>query len=294
MDLSTRAPRRAFAARSSPSIRSPVTFPAPAAYRSKRNLDARQPVRRDRRVAPPVRRRLPTRQNSGLLLRFRRHRVPQHPRDAPRGLPEPRCTRVRSASGSRIRSVASNDDPSAVALERRSAVLGRFGDIYHAPDGAAEVQRVFVDPQHLTERLPAARPRSRSANWASAPGSTSQSSRSATWNALRPTRAAAFHQRRKTSDRPARLRRTVAAAQRARCRSTTNYRACYPPSLPGWHRRHLAGGRITLSVFFGDGAAGFSDIVGRQRVADRCLVARWFCARPESADSGATTVAQHR
>src|SRR5262249_20047672 len=39
----------------------------------------------------------------------------------------------------------------------------------------------------------------------------------------------------------------------------------YPPLLGGWHRRHLAGGRVTLSLFFGDAAAGLSDIVDRQR-----------------------------
>ncbi|MDA1073666.1 MAG: tRNA (5-methylaminomethyl-2-thiouridine)(34)-methyltransferase MnmD, partial [Proteobacteria bacterium] len=42
----------------------------------------------------------------------------------------------------------------------------------------------------------------------------------------------------------------------------------YPPLIPGWHRRTLAGGRITCSLFWGDVLAGLDDLSGRltQRV----------------------------
>lgn len=39
----------------------------------------------------------------------------------------------------------------------------------------------------------------------------------------------------------------------------------YPPLLPGWHRRSLAGGLITLSVFWGDASDGITQLVHEQR-----------------------------
>lgn len=38
----------------------------------------------------------------------------------------------------------------------------------------------------------------------------------------------------------------------------------YPPFTHGWHRRHLAGGRITLSLFWGDVDAALADLSARQ------------------------------
>lgn len=37
----------------------------------------------------------------------------------------------------------------------------------------------------------------------------------------------------------------------------------YPPLLPGWHRRSLGGGRIRLSIYFGDVTEGLADLGGR-------------------------------
>lgn len=37
----------------------------------------------------------------------------------------------------------------------------------------------------------------------------------------------------------------------------------YPPLLPGWHRRRLYDGRITLSLFFGSASAGLSDLLAQ-------------------------------
>ena len=39
----------------------------------------------------------------------------------------------------------------------------------------------------------------------------------------------------------------------------------YPPLISGWHRLHLCGGRVRLSVFFGDALGGLHDITGRQQ-----------------------------
>lgn len=40
----------------------------------------------------------------------------------------------------------------------------------------------------------------------------------------------------------------------------------YPPPVPGWHRRELANGRVTLSLYWGDAAEGLADIEGRFRL----------------------------
>ncbi len=41
--------------------------------------------------------------------------------------------------------------------------------------------------------------------------------------------------------------------------------AAYPPRIRGWHRRYLAGGRISLSLWWGDAESGLADMSGRQR-----------------------------
>jgi tRNA 5-methylaminomethyl-2-thiouridine biosynthesis bifunctional protein len=41
--------------------------------------------------------------------------------------------------------------------------------------------------------------------------------------------------------------------------------ARYPPLIPGWHRRCLAAGRITLSLYWGDAAAGLAEITATQK-----------------------------
>ena len=141
----------------------------------------------------------------------------------------------------------------------------QFGDIYHAPDGVAEVQRVFVEPQHLIERLTACR-------------GTFTVGELGFGTALNFAVIAQRHLECSTPD--ARLhfisvekhpihQRDFAELAVRRRRTLPIYdelSRVYPPALAGWHRRHLAGGRITLSVFFGDGAAGLADIVDRQRL----------------------------
>ncbi|HTK98359.1 MAG TPA: tRNA (5-methylaminomethyl-2-thiouridine)(34)-methyltransferase MnmD [Pseudomonadales bacterium] len=141
----------------------------------------------------------------------------------------------------------------------------QFGDIYHAPDGIAEVERVFVEPQHLDERF-------------------ERDARAFTVGEVGFGTALNFavvaHRFLERAPAPARLHfvtvekhpvapHEFAALAQRRARRLPIYAELarvYPPLLAGWHRRHLAGGRIMLSVFFGDGIAGFDDIVDRQRL----------------------------
>lgn len=144
-------------------------------------------------------------------------------------------------------------------------VSRQFGDIYHAPDGAAEVERVFIAPQHLAARFNAARGVftvgelgfGSALNFAvvgqrfldHAPAGARLHFISVEKHPLRPDDFA-----------------RAAANRRTQLPLYGDLLRHYPPLLAGWHRRHLAGGRICLSVFFGDAQTGLDDIVGRQHV----------------------------
>ena len=155
--------------------------------------------------------------------------------------------------------------PARLRWEGDQPFSKQFGDIYHAPDGAAEVQRVFIDPQHLTERLTSCR-------------GTFTIGELGFGTALN---FAVIAQRHLEHSAPhVRLHfisvekhpidhRDFTELARRRGRAWPIYAELarvYPPAIAGWHRRHLAGGRITLSLFFGNGAAGFGDILDRQRM----------------------------
>ena len=141
----------------------------------------------------------------------------------------------------------------------------QFGDIYHAPDGIAEVERVFVEPQRLDARF-------ESGPHVFTVGEVGFGT------ALNfAVVAQRFLER---APAPARLHfvtvekhpvaphefATLAHRRAQRLPIYAELAGAYPPLLAGWHRRHLAAGRIMLSVFFGDGITGFGDIVGRQRL----------------------------
>jgi tRNA 5-methylaminomethyl-2-thiouridine biosynthesis bifunctional protein len=138
------------------------------------------------------------------------------------------------------------------------------GDIYHAPDAAAEVERAFVAPQRLTERMAERR-------------GTFTVGELGFGTALNfAVIAQRFLERAPPSARlhfisverfPFSQRDFVGLARRrAALPIYTELSRAYPPMLGGWHRRQLADGRIALSLFFGDASAGLDDIVGRQRV----------------------------
>jgi tRNA 5-methylaminomethyl-2-thiouridine biosynthesis bifunctional protein len=141
----------------------------------------------------------------------------------------------------------------------------RFGDIYHAPDGMAEVVRVFVEPQRLAERFAASHRVFTIGELGFGSGLNFAVVAQRYLQCTLPNARLHFITVEKHPIVPAEF----AALARRRASALPIYRELaqvYPAMLPGWHRRHLAGGRITLSVFFGDGAAGFGDIVGRQRL----------------------------
>jgi tRNA 5-methylaminomethyl-2-thiouridine biosynthesis bifunctional protein len=146
-----------------------------------------------------------------------------------------------------------------------------FGDIYHAADGVAEVERVFLGPNRFDERAAAAR------GWLRVGELGFGSGLNFVTAAERfVARAAA----------PARLHFVSCDARpidpadfdRLAARRATHqplYRELarvYPPRLPGWHRRTLADGRVDLSVFWGDVSEALADLAGHAPPFDA-----WFC-----------------
>ncbi|NJN06362.1 MAG: amino acid oxidase, partial [Rhodobacteraceae bacterium] len=139
-----------------------------------------------------------------------------------------------------------------------------FGDIYHAGDGVAEVERVFLAPTHFDQRAAAA---TGEMTVAEVGFGTGLNFVTAAHRFLGVARRDATLHFVSFEARPIHPEQFAALAQR-RGRSQSLYRElahAYPPLLPGWHRLHLAGGRIVLSIFFGTAQAGLADLAGRLR-----------------------------
>ena len=146
-----------------------------------------------------------------------------------------------------------------------------FGDIYHSPDGIAEVRRVFLVPTAFEQRARAASAWLRVGEIGFGTGLNFVTA-AEQFLALAPHSArlhfVSFEARPIAGAELGRL-----AARRAA--SQPFYRALaarYPPRLPGWHRRTFAGGRVVLSLYLGDAAAGLADIAGRQAPMDVWLL----------------------
>ncbi|MEM1432492.1 MAG: tRNA (5-methylaminomethyl-2-thiouridine)(34)-methyltransferase MnmD [Pseudomonadota bacterium] len=136
-----------------------------------------------------------------------------------------------------------------------------YQDIYHSPDGPGEVNRVFYQPADLDGLL-----------------AERQTLTIAEFGFGTALNLAVLLDRWRGSARP-RLHylscelHPLAAADwnrvvRQRARTSNGYRELenlYPPLVPGWHRRTLAGGRIVLSLFWGTAAEMLAQLNGRQR-----------------------------
>lgn len=141
-----------------------------------------------------------------------------------------------------------------------------FQDIYHAGDGAAEVDRVFLAPCRLDEL---ARQRARTS-----PSSTVRIGELGFGSGLNFVLAAE-----RCLAAGSRLHFVsceahpvdagdfaAIAAHRARSHGLyAELARVYPPRIRGWHQRRLAGGRICLNLWLGDAGEALADMSGRQR-----------------------------
>jgi len=141
-----------------------------------------------------------------------------------------------------------------------------YGDRYHHSDGANEVVRVFVEPANLVQRFRKLGDGERftiaelgfgtglnlvviAELWLQHAPNTSQLHFIST--ELHPISSADWQR--------------LASQRCNQHRLYNDLQAQYPPLTAGWHRRHLASGRIMLSLYFGDATDGITELIGRQR-----------------------------
>jgi tRNA 5-methylaminomethyl-2-thiouridine biosynthesis bifunctional protein len=135
-----------------------------------------------------------------------------------------------------------------------------YQDIYHAEDGDTEVRRMFVEPSRLADR---ARDQ-RSLLIGELGFGTGLNFVTAAQLCLQARTRLHFVSFDAAPIAPDAFA-AICARRQQRHSLYTQLRECYPPLIAGWHRRYLADGAITLSLFWGDAANGLDDIRRRQR-----------------------------
>jgi tRNA 5-methylaminomethyl-2-thiouridine biosynthesis bifunctional protein len=162
--------------------------------------------------------------------------------------------------------------PARVVWRGDQPVSIDYADIYHAADGPAEVQRVFIAPNRLAERFgePGA-PVFRIGELGFGTGLNFVTASERFLQHARSDRRLHFVSFEAHPLVATELSETSRRRQRDHALYDELARA-YPPLVRGWHRRHLAAGRIVLSLFFGDALEGISDLSSR-----RCApIDAWF------------------
>lgn len=140
-----------------------------------------------------------------------------------------------------------------------------YQDIYHAGDGAAEVRRVFVAPCRLDEL---AQERSTRAQGVVRVGELGFGSGLNFVVAAERCLAAGARLHFVSCEAHPLDADDFAAIARHRTRSHPLYQelaAVYPPRVRGWHQRILAGGRVSLNLWFGTAHEALDDLAGRQQ-----------------------------
>lgn len=170
-------------------------------------------------------------------------------------------------------SAAPDPAPDAVIAPARLRYAGDqpysldYGDIYHAPDGHAEVERVFVGPCGLVELARRRARRPGPARWVRVAelGFGSGLNFVVAAEACLAAGANLHFVSFEAHPIDASDLAAIAAARAGRHPLYRELNALYPPRLGGWHQRLLAGGRIRLNLWLGDAAAGLADMAERQR-----------------------------
>jgi len=141
-------------------------------------------------------------------------------------------------------------EPAALTWNEQGAPYNtRYGDIYFSVDGAREVQRVFMEPADIDVRLRANR-RFTIAEFGFGSGLNFIMLAAA---AKRAGCRLHFLSVELNPFRKADLRQTRARyTDTAELETLDELSTVYPALLPGWHRRLLADGMITLSIYFGE------------------------------------------
>ena len=135
-----------------------------------------------------------------------------------------------------------------------------FEDIYHSADGAAEVQRVFLEPSDFSSLLET-RPTLLVGELGFGTGLNFAVIAEACRAKGKRLHFVSF-------DRAPLSASDFKRVVRERAQQFPVYAelgAHYPALLPGWHRRSLVGGLITLSLFWGEADEGVDQLVSQQQ-----------------------------
>ena len=150
-------------------------------------------------------------------------------------------------------------EPAEVRFDGHRPVSIRFGDVYFDADGPSEVERVYLRPAAVAERM---RQRGEETFTIGELGfGTGLNFVVAAAVAAPRLHFVSFEQYPLTQDD---LARALRPWRRDYPLADALVEAC-PPPTPGWHRRFFASGRVQLSVFFGEAGAGLADLAGQQR-----------------------------
>jgi tRNA 5-methylaminomethyl-2-thiouridine biosynthesis bifunctional protein len=155
-------------------------------------------------------------------------------------------------------------EPAALEWRGDQPYSIRHRDIYHAADGVAEVQRVFIEPSRLLQRFAADDTPFTIGELGFGSGlnfAVAAERFLATAPASRRLHYLSIERHPFTADDFARC----AAARAPELPLYQEMLRQYPPLLPGFHRRVFAGGRVMLTLYFGDVATAFQEMDGRQR-----------------------------
>ena len=157
-----------------------------------------------------------------------------------------------------------------VRWDGEQCLSAEHGDRYFSPDAINEVERVFMAPVKLSQRL-AALPKDQTSTFTCAETGFGTGLNAAVvfdhFLARAPKKARLHFVSFERAPLAASDMQGMARKFRGRLPIFAELAKAYPPRLSGWHRLHLAdNARITLSLYFGDAEEGLADIAQRQRL----------------------------
>ena len=130
-----------------------------------------------------------------------------------------------------------------------------FGDIYHDPDGSAEVERIFLEPAGFDDLLR----RERSLLVGELGFGTGLNFAVVARRCLAAHVPLHFLSFEAFPVAPEDFG-NLARQRMSREPVYETLLPCYPPLLPGWHQRRLYGGRVILSIYYGNAEEGLGDL----------------------------------
>ncbi|MCZ6710862.1 MAG: tRNA (5-methylaminomethyl-2-thiouridine)(34)-methyltransferase MnmD [Gammaproteobacteria bacterium] len=149
--------------------------------------------------------------------------------------------------------------PARLSWRDQQPYAEAYQDIYHSADGPQEVRRMFIEPSALTEKI-----HQRTEVLIGELGFGTALNFAVTAEICLKTDTRLHFVSFDAAPVGAAEFAGICAARAHDQEIYSELSELYPPLIRGWHRRYLAQGRITLSLFWGDATDGLEDIDGRQ------------------------------